>query len=236
MFVPVKTLARGAPKLRRSTSRKAGEVTRERMLDAAEELFAMHGYHGTSLRDVASLANAPIALVTYHFTSKDSLFDRVIERRASHMALVRMRALDEARTEAGRDGVISVRRLIDGYVYPFIERSSAGGPGWKNYSQLVARLANSPAWTPVISKHYDAVARLYITEFRRAMPTAREEDVYHAFNFMVGAMVATVAESRRVEHLSLGRHAALDLQSAFEVMVPFLAAGFLALDGKTERA
>lgn len=213
----------------RSTSRKAGEVTRERMLDAAEELFAMHGYHGTSLRDVAREVEAPIALVTYHFESKDNLFDRVVERRASIMGMNRLRALDEARAAAG-DGIVPVEQLIEGYVWPFIERSTHGGPGWKNYSQLVARLANSSSWTPVISKHYDAVARQYIAEFRRTLPRAGEAGIYHAFSFMVGTMVATVAEPGRVEKLSHGKQDASNLEEVFKVMVPFLAAGFATIE------
>ena len=36
--------------------RFGGERTAERILDAAEELFAERGYHGTTLRDVATLA------------------------------------------------------------------------------------------------------------------------------------------------------------------------------------
>jgi AcrR family transcriptional regulator len=218
-----------SPRKAGSTTRRAGEVTRERMLDAAEELFATHGFHGTSLRDVAREVEAPIALVTYHFVSKDNLFDRVIERRASSMAVLRLKALDEARGAAG-DGMIPLEQLIEGYVWPFIERSTHGGPGWKNYSQLVARLANSLNWTPVISKHYDAVARQYLAEFRRSLPKAREADIFHAFSFMVGTMVATVAEPGRVENLSLGKQHASDLEGVFKVMVPFLTAGFRTID------
>ena len=214
-----------APK---STARKAGQATRERMLDSAEELFAAQGYNGTSMRDVARKVEAPIALVTYHFESKENLFDRVIERRASYMALARIKALDEARTAAG-NGPIPLQALIEGYVWPFIERSSRGGPGWKNYSQLVARLANSPRWTPVISKHYDGVARQYVGEFRRALPSIGEADVYHAFNFMAGTMVCAVAEPGRVEKLSQGRHVASDLEDLFDRMIPFLVAGFRSM-------
>lgn len=200
-------------------------MTRERMLDSAEELFAAQGYNGTSLRDVARKVEAPIALVTYHFESKENLFDRVIERRASYMALARIKALDEARTAAA-DGPIPIRHLIEGYVWPFIERSSRGGPSWKNYSQLVARLANSPRWTPVISKHYDGVARQYVAEFRRSLANVSDADVYHAFSFMVGTMVCAVAEPGRVDNLSLGKHPGSDLEDLFDRMVPFLEAGF----------
>ncbi len=209
-------------------TKRTSEETRTRILDASEELFALHGYHGTSLRDVARQGQSPIALITYHFSTKENLFDRVIERRASYMAHARMQALDEVRREVG-DKPLPLARLIEGYVWPFIERSTRGGTAWKNYSQLAARLANSPAWAAVISRHYDAVARQYIAEFNRSLPLAAESDVFHAFSFMVGTMVATVAEPGRVEKLSCGRQSGANLEGAFKVMVPFLAAGFASI-------
>ncbi len=215
-------------RINKSTSRAAGDVTRERILDTAEEYFATHGFHGTSMRDIARGASTPIALVSYHFKSKDNLFDRVIERRASYMGLRRMNALEEARSLAG-DKPIALQTLIESYVWPFIERSTRGGAGWKNYSQLVARLANSPAWTPVISMHYDGVAREYIAEFRRSMNGAAESSIYHAFSFMVGTMVGTVAEPGRVDSLSQGSHTTSDLEVVFRLMIPFLEAGFNVL-------
>lgn len=198
------------------------------MLDAAEKLFASHGYHGMSMRDLAREVESPIALVTYHFESKENLLDRVVERRASYMALCRIKALDKARSEAGAKPV-PLLALIEGYVWPFIERSSRGGPGWKHYSQLVARLANSPQWMPVISKHYDSVARQYIAEFRRSLSDASEEDVIYAFTFMAGTMLSVVAEPGRVDSLSLGRHHGSDLEAVFQRMSPFLEAGFASL-------
>lgn len=219
-------------RVRRSTSRQAGEATRERMLDAAEKLFARQEFHGTSMRDVAREVGAPIALVTYHFDSKENLLDRVVERRASFMALCRIKALDDARTAAG-DKPIPVRALIEGYVWPFIERSSQGGAGWKHYSQLVARLANSPQWNGVISKHYDGVARQYIAEFRRTLADVSDVDVVHGFSFMTGVMVHAVAEPGRVESLSHGKLDGSDLKALFERMVPFTEAGFGALRKKS---
>jgi AcrR family transcriptional regulator len=217
-----------APAISRPAGRKAGERTRERMLDAAEELFALRGYDGTSMRNVAERAGVGVALLTYHFGTKEILFDRVVERRSSNMALLRIRALDEARRESG-DQPIPIRRLVEGYVWPFVERSTHGGAGWKYYSQLIARLANSPSWGRVISDHYDAVARQYLIEFRRTIPNAPEADLYHAFAFMVGTMLAIVAEPGRTENLSYGKVDGADLEAVFSVMVPFLEGGFGAI-------
>lgn len=208
--------------------RRSAEATRERILDAAEELFALSGFHGTSMRDVAERSKHRLALITYHFKTKEDLFSRVVERRASYMGMQRINALDAARQRA-RGSAVPVRDLICGYVWPFIERSLHGDQGWKNYSQLVARLANSPSWAAIISTYYDAVARQYLIEFRRSLSDVPEPTVYHAFSFMVGTMLATVAEPGRIANLSGGTIAESDLEGAFKVMVPFLEAGFLTL-------
>lgn len=226
-----KPASAGVPGAIRTNTRKAGDATRERMLDAAEALFAKNGYHGTSMRDIADATDSRIALVTYHFGTKDVLFNKVVERRASYMAHQRILALDAARRRAGNDP-IPLRDLISGYVLPFVERSAHGGQGWKNYSHLVARLSNSPDWAKVISDHYDAVARQFVAEFRRTLPTVPEEDVYHSFSFMIGSMVALVSEPGRVESLSLGKFKSTNLERAFDCMLPFLEGAFMALCNK----
>lgn len=216
------------PGVARANGRKAGDATRERMLDAAEVLFALDGFHGTSMREVAVQSDARLALVAYHFGTKEALFDRVVERRASYMAHQRMQLLDAARSRAG-DGPIPLEDLVAGYVKPFVERSSNGGRGWKHYALLVARASNAPDYAKVIGVHYNAVARLYLSEFFRTLPAVQEERIVHAFSFMVGTMLSLVAEPGRVESLSSGRYASRDLERVFSTMLPFLVSGFSAL-------
>ena len=54
--------------------RGAGSDTRGAVLAAARARFAAHGYEATRLRDVADDAGVDVALVSYHFGSKDGLF------------------------------------------------------------------------------------------------------------------------------------------------------------------
>lgn len=53
---------------------KRGAETRERLVDAALELFGTRGFHGASVRDIAEAADANIAAVGYHFGGKDGLY------------------------------------------------------------------------------------------------------------------------------------------------------------------
>ena len=54
--------------------------TRERLLDAAEHLFAHHGIGSTSLRSITAEAETNLASVHYHFGSKEALIEAVFAR------------------------------------------------------------------------------------------------------------------------------------------------------------
>jgi AcrR family transcriptional regulator len=51
-----------------------GQRARLRILKGAESLFVTHGFHGASMRDIASEADLPLATVVYHFARKEQLY------------------------------------------------------------------------------------------------------------------------------------------------------------------
>ena len=63
----------------RSTKEEALE-TRNRILDAAEEVFHANGVSRTSLADVAQAANVTRGAIYWHFKNKGDLFDAMCER------------------------------------------------------------------------------------------------------------------------------------------------------------
>jgi AcrR family transcriptional regulator len=66
---------------RRHHARTAdGNHTAQRLLDAAEEVFAEHGYAGASTRAMARRAGVPFGAVHYHWGSKHDLWQGVFER------------------------------------------------------------------------------------------------------------------------------------------------------------
>lgn len=57
---------------------------RAHILAVAEQLFADNGYDGTSVRDIAQLANVNLAMISYYFGSKEKLLEALIEDRAGY--------------------------------------------------------------------------------------------------------------------------------------------------------
>jgi len=58
-----------------------GAETREKILDAAEALFAEHGFEGASMRMITARAGVNLAAVNYHFGSKENLLREIFRRR-----------------------------------------------------------------------------------------------------------------------------------------------------------
>ncbi|MFK7965520.1 MAG: TetR/AcrR family transcriptional regulator [Burkholderiaceae bacterium] len=223
------------PARKEQAPRKAGRPsgrhpnkTRENILNVAETLFANNGYNGTSLRDVARAANLQTAAIGYHYPTKEELFDTVVSRRAVVMTEWRERALAEMRAEFG-DQPIALDRLVSAYVQPFYESASHGDAGWRHYAALMGRLANSTLGTEVIARHYDAMAREYLLEFKRTLPGVSEPAVIDGFTFMVASMLALCADTGRAKRLSHKPGEQRLLSEPFDNLVGFLVSGFQAL-------
>ena len=64
---------------------RPSDVTRERIMKAAERLFAERGYDATSIRAIVAKARVNQAAINYHFDGKDGLYREVL--RAAFRAL-----------------------------------------------------------------------------------------------------------------------------------------------------
>src|SRR4051812_48995648 len=69
--------------------------TKVAVLNAAERLFAAHGFRATSVRAITDLAGANLGAVNYHFASKDELILAVLRRRMKPLNAERLALLDQ---------------------------------------------------------------------------------------------------------------------------------------------
>ncbi|GAA0600679.1 transcriptional regulator RefZ [Virgibacillus siamensis] len=54
--------------------------TKQKVVDAASQLFFQNGFHGTSVRDIADRATVNVSLISYYFKSKQGLLEHAVTR------------------------------------------------------------------------------------------------------------------------------------------------------------
>lgn len=219
-----------AEAVKRIDRRRAPE-TAERILDAAESLFSVRGFYGVSLRDIAMMAEVPMALTHYHFGTKDDLFRAVIERRAEVHAFG---IADSLRAAQSVSGTRSEQReaIIRAFIMPIVERSMRGGAGWKNYIRLLSLIANTPqdeAFVAPFSNHYDSVISQYIDALKEVDPEMKDENIRWSFFFFQATITHILVESGMLDRQSQGALHSRDLDAIMDRLVPFISAGFTGL-------
>lgn len=69
-----------------------GEDTKQRVLSAAQELFAAKGFSGTSLADISQKCGISDGLILHHYQSKKNLYRQVLENLAEQYTQVLVQA------------------------------------------------------------------------------------------------------------------------------------------------
>lgn len=206
------------------------QATRERILDAAEQLFARRGFYGVSVRDITGAAGVDVALASYHFGNKQGVLEAVFLRRAEDLNHERIARLDAVLAATKGRKAPRLEDVIDAFTHPLLDRSSRGSPGWKSYFALIAEINNSPEFGQVLmTRFFDPVVEKFIAAIRLALPECDDRDLYWAYHFLSGALTLTFAETGRIDKLSDGACRSSDLDSVHERLVPYCAAGFRAL-------
>src|SRR5881296_2786911 len=125
----------------------SGTTTRERIMDAAERLFANHGFEGASIRSIVDAANVNLAAIHYHFRSKEALLEAVLTRRISLVNEARLQRLEEAEAAAAPRAP-SVESILRAFIVPtveFAQREECGA----TFVQLMSRMFTEPGFSLV---------------------------------------------------------------------------------------
>lgn len=196
--------------------------TRERILDAAERVFAARGFDGATIRDIAAAAAVPAGLVHHHGGSKEELFSRTVGRRAEELAVLRLATLEARRVE----GPLTVRAVITCFLDPYIRMARDGGPQWLAYARLVAHVSADPRWRDLAAEWFDPTASRFIDEIAALSPGCGRRAVAAGFVYSVAAMLAHLTSSWRIG--ALGVEAG---DSRPEELIAFCVAGIEAVLG-----
>ena len=207
--------------------RKDGEETRNSILIEAEKLFAEHGFDGVSVRDITTAAEVDLALVNYHFKSKENLFHQVLSMRVDDMNERRRELM--ANVDLSGDPQVALEALLDAFLLPFNGESKAASGRLANYRRLLALVANSRRWQQAIfNEHYDPIVRDLIDHIVTISPSVDRKHLFWTVSFFLGTIASAYADTRRVDRLSDSLCDSSDLDDVRRRIVTHFATAFLS--------
>lgn len=214
-----------------SEKRKPGrprdtQDTRDQILDAAELLFAEHGFAVTPVRDIAEKAGCNQALIRYYFGSKENLFTEVFRRRGGLLAGQRHVLLDAVLQQ---DHPPSVEDVLYAYLKPQWDMKYSG-PSGAAFVQMQARLHAEPEDYALRLRRevYDASVRRYIATLSDILPEIPRETLSIRMAFLVGTYLFMLNDLGRLGDMTDGQVYDMGKDPMLTHLVTFLAAGLRA--------
>lgn len=199
---------------------------RDRLLKAAERLFAEHGFDGVSVREIATAAEVNSASVAYYFRSKEGLLSEVYRRHCEPMNEERFRLLA---TACERQSPPALAEVIEAFIRPAL-KVTADEKGDAAFTRLRAVLSaeRSELLDQLVAENFDLSTSRFIDALALCLPHLSREDLYWRFHFLLGTIYYTAAGPHRIRSLSQGRCDPSDPAAVMRELVPFLIAGLSA--------
>ncbi|WP_020677418.1 TetR/AcrR family transcriptional regulator [Geopsychrobacter electrodiphilus] len=164
--------------------------TKTRLLDAAESLFSNHGFAGTSMRTITTMANANLAAANYHFGHKEDLLRAVLERRLLPLNQIRNQRIDKVIADAA---AANRRPGAEDLLRAFIEPTMALRHSESGSTEFVLMIGRSlTAADPAVRDRFLELTRPLIKKLHQALclalPQLPAELLFTRLFFTMGAM------------------------------------------------
>ena len=201
--------------------------TKATILDAAETLFADHGFAATSLRQLTAHAGVNLAAVNYHFGTKDELARAVLRRRIEPVNAERHRRLDALPEPA------TVEQVVRAFVEPVLRageilpRENRRGRA-ADWCRLFGRInVEQPEFLRAfLREQFGDVARRFVGVLRQVTTGLDEATIWWRLHFMVGGMAHTLQNAELIASVSSGGCDATNTDAIVEQLVAYCTAGF----------
>lgn len=200
--------------------------TKDRILDAAERLFAEHGFEGTSLRRITAAAGANLAAVNYHFQTKDQLIQALVLRNIGPVNCARFEMLDRIEAEHAAPAPLPLEDVVEAFIAPMLIFH-----GRPYVPRLLGLIFSQPA--DFVTKTMTPAVQDVIDRFRpallRALPGAKIQDVALGMHFALGAMAHFLTAGKVLAMISGGQLSEVDSGLVLKRMVRYVSSGLRAL-------
>jgi|TARA_R110001599_G_scaffold100484_8_gene257558 AcrR family transcriptional regulator len=204
--------------------------TVERILDAAEQLFAEKGFAETSLRLITSKAGVNLAAVNYHFGSKKALIQAVFVRFLNPFVSSLDQELDRHQQQGGNTQ-LTLEQLLEMLVRQALTVKPRSGNDLAIFMRLLG-LAFSQSQGHLrkyLAEVYGKVFQRYMQLVYVAAPQLPPTELFWRVHFMLGSAAFTMSSMkalRAIAEAEFGVQTGID--QVLKLMVPFLAAGMRA--------
>ena len=159
---------------------RPSEVTRERILKAAERLFAERGYDATSIRAIVAKARVNQAAINYHFDGKDGLYRDVLRAAFRSLTAEQLEHADEMKSMSREDALHEfIRRQL---------RPLAGRDEASRYMRIVnwETVRPTPVFRKLVSEEAAPFMGLAVELIRRFQPDADQRTLMAAAIWLLG--------------------------------------------------
>lgn len=195
--------------------------SRDRLIIAAQKLFAQRGYNGVSVRDIAAEAGMNSASIGYYFGGKENLLAEVYRHAAAPMKAERQRRF----AELDARGMNDLPALIEAFVRPALLADESG-----SFLRLRTILSaeNADIFTELTAANFDDSSADFIERLCRALPRQPRQTLMWRFHFLLGTLYYSATGPQRIVALSGGQCDPRDVDKLLASLVPFLVAGLSA--------
>ena len=204
--------------------------TKQRILDAAEYLFARNGYRGTSLREITDRAKVNLAAVNYHFGSKKTLVEEVIKRRLLPLNSLRKKRLEEVKAAADRKGKQPhIKAVLSAFIEPTLKFKESN-PGAEHFFTFIGRSFTDPDNTvrDEFVRYIKPLFQLLFETACQSLPDHAGDIIFWRLHFTLGSLFHTMHICGNVKTEFMKMETDMDADSIIDLIMPYVTAGMKA--------
>ena len=202
--------------------------TKNKILDAAELLFADKGFNGTSLREITSLGEVNLAAVNYHFGSKKELIKAVMSRYMNELS-PRLESVLKALCQ--EDTQPSLIEVFSAFIEPLLYLNNFKDNGTSTFLQLLGRgYTDSQGFLRwFLTTQYPEVFSLFTQAVHKAYPELSAEEMFWRLHFTMGTIVFTMSSTDALIDIAENDfQCQVDIAGVIKRVIPYVAAGVAA--------
>lgn len=168
---------------------------KQRLLDAAERLFAEHGFEAVTVRDVTGMVGANVAALNYHFGSRETLISLVVTHQMGPVIkerLARLEALEKSKAAP-------LEEILDAMLRPLAGNVRKSDLPEQPRCQLLGRIfaGQGVVFPQEVEQDIENARQRFTRLLAKALPSVSSEDLAWRVQFISGGII----------HLLMGRDA-----------------------------